>query len=76
MHRKRLSQFHPCVVLCIEQIKERSFLGVIGTRGITGSGPDAAIFFTEQISIRQLFVALKSLGDASFFMQIFRKGFS
>ena len=76
MHRKRLRQFHPCVVLCIEQIKERSFLGVIGTGWITGSGPDAAIFFADQISIRQLFVAPKSPSDASFFMKIFGKRFS
>ena len=76
MHRKRLRQFDPCVVLCIEQIKERSFLGVIGTGWITGGGPDAAIFFADQISIRQLFVAPKSPSDASFFMQIFSKGFS
>ena len=76
MHRKRLRQFHPCVVLCIEQIKERSFLGVIGTGWITGGGPDAAIFFADQISIRELFVAPKSPRDASFFMQIFGKRFS
>ena len=76
MHRKRLRQFHPCVVLCIEQIKERSFLGVIGTGWITGSGPDAAIFFADQISIGELFVAPKSPRDASFFMQIFGKRFS
>ena len=76
MHRKRLRQFHPCVVLCIEQIKERSFLGVIWTGWITGSGPDAAIFFADQISIRQLFVAPKSPSDASFFMKIFGKRFS
>ena len=76
MHRKRLRQFHPCVVLCIEQIKERSFLGVIWTGWITGSGPDAAIFFTDQIGIRQLFVAPKSPRDASFFMKIFGKRFS
>ena len=51
MHRKRLRQFDPCVVLCIEQIKERSFLGVIGTGWITGGGTDAAIFFADQISM-------------------------
>src|SRR6476659_9527190 len=50
MHRKRLRQFHPCVVLCIEQIKERSLLGVIGTGWITGGRPGAAIFFADQIS--------------------------
>ena len=76
MHRKRLRQFDPCVVLCIEQIKDRSFLGVIGTGWLTGGGTDAAIFFTDQISIRQLFVAPKSPSDASFLMQIFSKGFS
>ena len=75
MHCKRLRQFDPCVVLGIEQIKERSFLGVIGTGWITGSGPDAAIFFADQISIRQLFVATKSPRDASFFMKIFSKRF-
>src|SRR6476661_6666414 len=76
MHRKRLRQFHPRVVLCIEQTKERSFIGVIGTRGITGGGTDTAIFFTDQIGIGELLVMPKSPCDASFFMQIFGKRFS
>src|SRR6476620_1046859 len=75
MHRKRLRQFHPCVVLCIEQTKERSFIGVIWTRGITGGGTDTAIFFTDQIGIGELLVMPKSPCDASFFMQIFGKRF-
>src|SRR5213076_794913 len=71
MHRKRLRKFDPCAFLCIEQIKKRSFLCMIGTGRITGGGTDAAIFFTDEISIRQLFVAPKAPSDASFFMQIF-----
>ena len=76
MHCKRLRQFDPYVVLRIEQIKERSFLGVIWARWITSSGPDAAIFFTDQISMREFFVAPKSPRNSSFFMQIFGKRFS
>jgi len=76
MHRKRLRQPDPCVVSCIEQIEERSFLGVIWTRWITGGRPNAAIFFTNQISIGELFVTTKSPRNASFFMQIFGKRFS
>src|SRR5207248_10981249 len=76
MHRKRPCKFGPCAFLGIEQIKKRSFLGVIGAGWIPGGGTDAAIFFTDEISIRQLFVAPKVPGDASFFMQIFGKRFS
>ena len=76
MHCKRLRQFDPYVVLRIERIKERSFLGVIGTGGITGGGTDTAIFFADEISIRQLFIAPKPPSDASFFVQIFGKRFS
>ena len=75
MHCKRLRKFDPYVVLRIEQIKERSFLGVIGTGWITSSGPDATIFFTDQIGIRQLFRSSKSPCDASFFVQMFGKRF-
>jgi hypothetical protein len=52
------------------------FFGVIWTGGIASRGADAAIFFADEISIRQLFVAPKSPRDASFFMQIFGKRFS
>src|SRR5215475_11615231 len=49
---------------------------MIRTGWITGSRPDAAIFFPDQIGIRQLFVVPKSPGDASLFMQILSERFS
>ena len=76
MHRKRLRQFDPCVVLGIEQLKKRSFLGVIWTGWITGSGPDTALFFADEISIGDFFVTTKSPSDASFIVQIFGERFS
>src|SRR5262245_41641421 len=76
MHRERLRQFDSCVVLCIKQIKERSLLGVIRTGRIPGSRTDAPIFFADEISIRQLFVAAKFPRNSSLFMQILGKRFS
>src|SRR5437588_12536383 len=75
MHRKRFRQFDACVLLGSKQIEQRSFLGVIGTGGITSSRPNTAILFADEIGMRQLFVASKSPGDASSLMQIFGKRF-
>ena len=57
-------------------MEQRSLIGMIRTRRITGGGPDAAILFANQICIRQLFVAPKSPRDTSLFMQIFGERFS
>src|SRR6476620_11725213 len=75
MHRRRFSESNPSVVLGIKQIEQCSFLGMIGTSGIARSRPDAAIFFADEIGMRQLLVSPKSPGDASLFMQIFGKRF-
>src|SRR5207247_10270325 len=45
MHRKGFGQLDACVLLRLEQIEQRPFLGVIGAGGITGSRPDTAKFF-------------------------------
>src|SRR5262245_40528205 len=48
-HRERFSQMNARVLFGLQQIEERSFLGVIWLRRIAGSGPDAAITFFDQI---------------------------
>ena len=48
---------------------------MIGTGRITGSRPNAAIFFADQIVMRQFFVAPKSPGDPRLLVQIFGKRF-
>ena len=75
MHRKGFGQLDACVLLRLEQIEQHSFLSVIGTGGITGSRPDAAIFFADKIGLGQLFAAPESPGDPSLLVQIFGKRF-
>ena len=39
----------PVALLRVQQTEERGFFGVVGLRGITGRGADAAIALAQQI---------------------------
>src|SRR4029077_21297486 len=49
---------------------------MIRTGGITGSRPDTAVFFADEVGMRQLFVASEPPGKARLLVQIFGKCFS
>src|SRR5581483_5820043 len=50
-HREGFGQAHAGVLLCIEQPEQRLLFSVIRAGRVTRSGPDAAIFFADQVGL-------------------------
>ena len=75
MHRKRFGQRDPVVLLRVEQIEERALFRVIGDAGYPAGGTNPAIFFADEIFLREFFVAPKSPRDPCLLVEIFRERF-
>src|SRR5207244_11714746 len=58
-----------------QQLEPGSVLRMISTGGITGSRPDTAVLFADEVGMRQLFVASEPPGYARLLVQIFGKCF-
>ena len=75
IHGETFGEFDAGMLLGVEQVPENRLLRVIGTGGITGSRPDAAIFLVYQICGRQFFQFAKTPFVADAFVEIFGERF-
>ncbi len=58
----------------VEQVEERPLLGVVGAGRVAERRADAAVFFLEQLVLRQLFLAAVSPVDPCLAVQHFGEG--
>src|SRR5204863_10203129 len=53
-HGETLGELDAGLPLRVEDLPERAFLGVVGARGITGRGTDAAVLFLGEVFLSQV----------------------